>query len=90
MIDDYEHTDDRLLYTASNVGEEDVLTFMCECQDDCSNVVNCNCLVSSGGKRNYDSNGKFIPGKEEPIFECKGKINSVKIYDDKQPYFSRN
>ena len=78
MIDNYDHIDERLFYTATNVGDEDVLNFKCECQDDCSNVVNCKCLVSSGGKRNYDSEGKFIPGKEEPIFECRGELTTTK------------
>ena len=73
MKDDYFHINDQIFYAETNISNEesqDILAFSCDCLDNCSDASKCSCLITSGGKQNYDSAMKIV-AKDEPIFECK-------------------
>ena len=74
MKDNYFHINEQIFYAETNVvnddESQDILTFSCECLDNCSDASKCSCLITSGGKQNYDSSMKIV-AKDEPMFECK-------------------
>ena len=76
MKDEYFHINEQIFYAETNVANSndeeshDTLAFSCECLDNCSDTTKCSCLITSGGKQNYDSSMKIVT-KEDPMFECK-------------------
>jgi len=76
MKDDYFHINEQIFYAETNVANsndeesQDTLAFSCECLDNCSDTAKCSCLITSGGKQNYDSSMKIVT-KDDPMFECK-------------------